>query len=100
MLEVLLDLSRAVARIRGPGLGTGFLIADDLLMTNHHVIATAEVAEQCVFEFNYQLDRHGKELAPLRCARALPAGRSSSERLGRAPARLAAPRASRVRTRE
>ena len=74
MLEVLLDLSRAVVRIKGPGLGTGFLIADDLLMTNHHVIGDAATAEQCSYEFNYQLDRHGKELHPLQAARALPGG--------------------------
>lgn len=74
MLEVLLELSRAVARIRGPeGLGTGFLIADDLLMTNHHVIGNQETAEKCAFQFNYQLDRTGKAL-PVQTARALEDG--------------------------
>ena len=48
VLEVLLQLSRAVARIRGPNsLGTGFLVADDLLMTNNHVIGAPEYAEKC-----------------------------------------------------
>ena len=36
-LEVLLDLARAVVRIAGSNTGTGFLIAADLLITNHHV---------------------------------------------------------------
>lgn len=74
MLEVLLDFSRAVVRIRGPGIGTGFLIADDLIMTNHHVLRDPELAAQSVFEFNYQLDRHGKELQPLHTARAVEGG--------------------------
>ncbi|WP_217578474.1 trypsin-like peptidase domain-containing protein [Mesorhizobium sp. GbtcB19] len=61
-LEVLLDLSRAVVRVRGPQTGTGFLIAEDLLITNQHVIENAEMAKQCVFEFNYQLDRTGRSM--------------------------------------
>jgi V8-like Glu-specific endopeptidase len=74
MLEVLVDLSRAVARISTPdGLGTGFLIADDLLMTNHHVIGSEETATKCSFQFNYQLDRTGKEL-PVASARASGGG--------------------------
>jgi len=74
MLEVLLDLSCGVARIVGPaGKGTGFLIADDLLITNNHVIDSAEAAKRCAFEFNYQLDRNGREL-PVSTARALDGG--------------------------
>jgi len=73
-LEVLLELSRAVARIRGPeGLGTGFLIAEDLLMTNHHVIGSDAEARQCAFQFNYQLDRAGKAL-PVHTARVVEGG--------------------------
>jgi V8-like Glu-specific endopeptidase len=73
MLEVLLDLSKAVARVSGLQTGTGFLIADDLLMTNNHVIDSAEAAEKCAFQFNYQLDRGGKEL-PVLTARARTGG--------------------------
>ena len=63
MLEVLLELSHGVARIRSAaGLGTGFLIADDLLITNNHVIDSEPAAKKCSFEFNYQLDRSGKVL--------------------------------------
>jgi V8-like Glu-specific endopeptidase len=73
-LEVLLELSRAVARIRSAvALGTGFLIAEDLLMTNNHVICDREAARQCIYEFNYQLDRTGKAV-PVQCARALGDG--------------------------
>jgi Trypsin-like peptidase domain/Effector-associated domain 8 len=36
--------------------GTGFLIAPDLIMTNHHVISTAEHARASTFVFNFELD--------------------------------------------
>jgi len=49
VLEVLLDLARAVVRIQGPQTGTGFLIGEDLLMTNHHVISSAALAKECVW---------------------------------------------------
>lgn len=74
ILEVLLGLAGAVARIRGPkSIGTGFMIADDLLMTNNHVIADTEQAGMSTFQFNYQLDRNGKAL-PVHSARALEGG--------------------------
>ena len=59
-LEALLDLARAVVRIQGPQTGTGFLIAEDLIMTNHHVVAATDAARQCAFQFDYQLDRDGR----------------------------------------
>jgi hypothetical protein len=74
ILEVLLDLSRAVVRVSGPrSVGTGFLIASDLLMTNHHVIGGGEEVSTCEFQFNYQLDRHQIE-RPVQTARALGGG--------------------------
>lgn len=57
--------SRAVGRIvtrlpRGRhGLGTGFLVAPSLLMTNHHVLDSENTARQSVVEFNYQLSVDG-----------------------------------------
>jgi V8-like Glu-specific endopeptidase len=65
VLEVLLDASRAVARVRGHETGTGFLVADDLLMTNNHVIDSVAAAKACAVDFNCQLDRTGKELPTL-----------------------------------
>ncbi len=41
------------------GLATGFLIGDDLLLTNNHVLPTAHSAEQAIAEFNYQYDYTG-----------------------------------------
>lgn len=82
MLEVLLECSRAVARIRAPReLGTGFLIASDLLMTNHHVIGSAESAKRCMFEFNYQLDRTGRAL-PVQTARVREGGLFATSPMG------------------
>lgn len=74
MLEILLDLSRAVVRVRGPGLGTGCLIGEDLILTNHHVIGDPAAAAKCVFEFNYELDRHGREVQALHAATAVEGG--------------------------
>ena len=55
-----LKVSRCVCRILTPkGLGTGFLIAPDLLMTNHHVIRDAGTAAKTTIEFNYQHDFEG-----------------------------------------
>lgn len=51
-----LACSRSVCRILTPsGLGTGFLVASDLVMTNHHVIPSKEIAKATRVEFNYQL---------------------------------------------
>src|SRR6185503_4783267 len=40
--------------------GTGFLISDRLLMTNHHVLRTFEEARASQAEFNYQMGREGR----------------------------------------
>jgi len=51
-----LDCARSICRVLTPqGVGTGFLIAPDIMMTNHHVIPSPEVASQTRVEFNYQL---------------------------------------------
>jgi Trypsin-like peptidase domain len=44
--------------IPGVGFGTGFLVADDLVMTNNHVLRSAEVAEgsHILFDFENRLD--------------------------------------------
>ncbi|MCW1970439.1 MAG: serine protease [Anaerolineae bacterium] len=54
------DYARAVVRIAGPlGLGTGFLVANNILITNHHVIENAEQARVAVAQFNYQENANG-----------------------------------------
>lgn len=74
MLELGLEASRAVVRIRTAGsLGSGFLAGTRLVMTNHHVIDTPAAAAQSMFTFNYQLDRQ-LQPAPTQTTRALPDG--------------------------
>jgi hypothetical protein len=61
MLEIALEAAKAVVRIGLPGgAGSGFMIASDLVMTNHHVFASRDEAAGADFMFNYQLDRFGK----------------------------------------
>ena len=61
--------ARAVGRInirdasdRLQGYGTGSLVSPSLLLTNHHVLSSADVARSSVIEFNYQDGIDGKPL--------------------------------------
>ena len=65
-LEVGARRARAVARIeRADGeCGTGFLVEGRLLVTNHHVLPTADAAAGAGIDFGYQASRDG--LAPRR----------------------------------
>jgi endonuclease G, mitochondrial len=65
--------SRAVLRVvlRGPGgttigYGTGFLIGDGVLLTNHHVLDGPEVARVSEAEAFYERSAMGDELTPWR----------------------------------
>ncbi len=60
-LEVGLERAKAIARIDlgARGSGSGFLIGDDLLLTNHHVLETAEQARVAMAQFNYQRALNG-----------------------------------------
>lgn len=51
-----LDMSRPVARVAfaDGSSGSGFLIKDNLLITNNHVISSKDVARTATVEFNYQ----------------------------------------------
>jgi V8-like Glu-specific endopeptidase len=54
-LETARARASAVVRVRTPsGPGTGFVIADDAIVTNHHVIPSADVARRTVVDFNYE----------------------------------------------
>jgi endonuclease G len=60
--------ARAVCRIRlrnahgeTTGFATGFLVGSNVLMTNHHVIASAEEARHAIAEFDYELDARGRQ---------------------------------------
>jgi V8-like Glu-specific endopeptidase len=74
LLELALEAAQAVVHLGMPnGMGSGFLVAPDLLITNHHVLPNAQVAAQTQYTFNYQLDRAGNP-APTSACRALPNG--------------------------
>jgi hypothetical protein len=54
-LEIGLHKARSVVRVVTPeGYGTGFLCRDNLLITNHHVIPSRDVARESKVEFNFQ----------------------------------------------
>lgn len=44
---------------RGSWSGTGFLVTPSILLTNHHVLNSADVARGAVCIFNYQYERDG-----------------------------------------
>jgi V8-like Glu-specific endopeptidase len=56
MLELARDAARAVLHITADETGSGFMVAPDLVLTNHHVIHSREEAERSRFTFNYELD--------------------------------------------
>lgn len=79
VLELGINAAKAVVYLEGPAkggkfkVGTGFMIASDLLMTNNHVIHNVAEAETTKYIFNYQLDCEGK-LCETLPAHALPKG--------------------------
>ena len=65
-LERGLMAARAVCRIHvanrfgaGGERGTGFLVSPRLLVTNHHVIGSSDMALRAIAEFDYELDARG-----------------------------------------
>ncbi|WBA44285.1 S8 family serine peptidase [Hymenobacter canadensis] len=63
ILEKLVNFSRAVGRIvlpAGQGLGTGWLIGEGLLLTNHHVLPNAELAKGSCIMLGYERSAEGK----------------------------------------
>ena len=46
------------------GYGTGFLIGNNLLMTNNHVLETKETAQNSIVEFDYEIDANNTAKTP------------------------------------
>lgn len=44
--------------------GTGFLIAPDLILTNHHVLPSCGLLPACIFRFNFEETFEGKAKTP------------------------------------
>ncbi len=61
-LHQALRAANAVVRIEvvGVGSGTGFLVAPDLMMTNHHVIADTDQARRAEVTFFYEFEIDGR----------------------------------------
>lgn len=57
--------SRCVMQVivAGLGLGTGFLVAPNLVLTNNHVIPSADHARNTTLRFNYETDVSGQLMA-------------------------------------
>jgi V8-like Glu-specific endopeptidase len=78
-LELALEAAKAVVHLcvtnhQGQqSLGTGFMVASDMIMTNNHVIASETEASTTEYSFNYQLGRDGK-LLEVALAQAMPKG--------------------------
>lgn len=60
-LEVGLRVAAAVCQIvvPGRGVGSGFLVGPNVVLTNHHVVSTHEEAARARVRFNYQVDEFG-----------------------------------------
>jgi V8-like Glu-specific endopeptidase len=66
-LEIGLQRARSVARVclATGEIGTGFLLPDNIFVTNHHVIKNTEQAQSAVVQFNYQKSSTGLDVAPV-----------------------------------
>ena len=59
-LQKAIEASNSIARVKLPnGSATGFLVGQDILMTNHHVLETDHDARRATLQFNYQLNADG-----------------------------------------
>ncbi len=72
MLELALQAARGVLLIQTQTQkGSGFLVADNLVMTNYHVLVSQYEAEASEYRFNFQLNAAG-QFDSLNCTTALP----------------------------
>lgn len=59
-LREALRRAQGIGRVVTPsGLGTGWLISDDLVLTNNHVVGSKPKSGTCWIEFNYEVDWQG-----------------------------------------
>ena len=59
-LEEALTAAKRVMRVKLPGgAASGFMIAADIMITNHHVFENADDAARAILQFNYRLTASG-----------------------------------------
>lgn len=63
-LQKILEISKSVCRIlrNGKPVGTGFLVSENILVTNNHVIGSFEACRDITVQFNYEFNLEGKIL--------------------------------------
>ncbi len=77
-LDRAIHVSKSVGRVvmkLGSGrsaYGTGFMVSPRLMITNHHVLTSADDAARSTIEFDYQRDRFGRSV-PVRVSKLDPA---------------------------
>jgi endonuclease G len=83
------NASRSVARVAikfgalpEAGLGTGFMVARSIFMTNNHVIPNKDIARKLVLQFNYQYGLDGETLLPAVTYELDPDGCFHTDKLG------------------
>ncbi len=66
-LEIGTQRARSIAKVKlvDNSYGTGILIRNNYLLTNHHVLATKEDAKAAVIQFNYQFHSSGRNNDPV-----------------------------------
>lgn len=70
-LEVGLERAKSVCRIQTvdakgrPAYGTGFLLKNNWVLTNHHVLSSADQAAAALVQFNFELTGSGLEKAAI-----------------------------------
>lgn len=66
-LEIGLQRAKSIAKVKRVDnmFGTGFLIRDNLFLTNHHVLPTKDSARSAAIQFNYQKNLDGLDYEPV-----------------------------------
>lgn len=66
-LEVGLQRALSIAKVKRADhtFGTGFLIRDNLFLTNNHVLPNQDVARTAIIQFNYQQNADGLDYEPV-----------------------------------